>query len=182
MRKQVTAALMLGLGAAAARADIVELAPDLYLVVRLSRAENEMEIKVGAINEANRFATGTGRVAVPITGRLGVLGPLLKMYEYQFRVMTREEALAARPTLSEAALHVNGPAGCAPATTALMHDLHRVPTLAHLDPLRRIEPPPEEGTPPPESPPPEPELKPPTPPTPTSPPSSELPGPKPSAG
>jgi hypothetical protein len=152
MRKRITVALLLGLSAATGHADVVEIAPDLYLVVRQSRAENEIDLKVGAINEASKFAAGSSRVAVPISGRFVALGPLLKVYEYQFRVMSRDDALSARPILSEAVLHVAGAASCSPAvTSALMHDLHRHPALARLDPLHRIPPPPMEPPPPEES-------------------------------
>ena len=161
MHKRI-AALLLGLSASGVNADVVEIAPDLYLAVRQSRVENEMEIKLGAIKEAHRFAADSGRVAVPIAGRAGVLGPLLKMYEYQFRLMTREEALAARPILSEAVLHVAGQAGCMPeAGSALVHDLQTDPVLARLDPLRRMPPPQEQPMPAVEEPEPSPEVQPP---------------------
>ncbi len=145
MRNRTALALLLGLSASLVQADVIELAPDLYLVVRQSRAENEMDLKLGAIIEANKFAAGSGRVAVPIAGRSAVLGPLLKVYEYQFRVMSRDDALASRPILSEAVLHVAGAPTCSPGvTSALMHDLQSNPPLARLDPLRRIPPPPME--------------------------------------
>jgi len=91
-----------------------------------------------------------------------VLGPLLKMYEYQFRLMTRDEALAARPILSEAVLHVAGQASCMPeAGSALVHDLQTDPVLARLDPLRRLPPPAEQPMPAAEEPEPLPEVQPP---------------------
>ena len=161
MHKRI-AALLVGLSASGVNADVVEVAPDLYLAVRQSRVENEMEIKLGAIKEAHRFAADNGRVAVPIAGQAGVLGPLLKMYEYQFRLMTRDEALAARPILSEAVLHVAGQASCMPeAGSALVHDLQTDPVLARLDPLRRLPPPAEQPMPAAEEPEPLPEVQPP---------------------
>src|SRR5689334_631986 len=88
MRKHILIGL-LGFSASVVQADIVELAPDLFLAVRTSRVENELDLKLGAINEANKFAATQGLVAVPVTGRRTMLGTFLAAYEYQFRVMTR---------------------------------------------------------------------------------------------
>jgi hypothetical protein len=132
MHKRIIAALWLG-ACASAHADIVELSPDLYLVVRLSRVEDAAAIKIGAITEANQFAASTGRVAAPLTGRLSQLGPILKQYEYQFRVMSREEALAAKPTLADVVVAVDGANTCgklvAPTVAATL------PELIKLEPL-----------------------------------------------
>lgn len=133
MHKRVVVALLLGACAPGVRADVVELAPDLYLVIRLSRAEDAVAIKIGAITEANQYAASKGRVATPVTGRLTVHGPLLKEYEYQFRLMSRDEALAEKPTLADVVVAVDGTDTCgnraAPTAAALL------PELSKLEPL-----------------------------------------------
>jgi hypothetical protein len=65
MHKRILAALWLSAGASQAHADVVELSPDLYLVIRQSRVEDAADLKVRAIKEANQFAASTGRVAAP---------------------------------------------------------------------------------------------------------------------
>jgi hypothetical protein len=133
MHKRIMAALWLGACASLAQADVVELSPDLYLVIRMSRIEDAAAIKIGAISEANQFAASTGRVAAPLTGRLSQLGPILKQYEYQFRVMSRAEALAAKPMLADVVVAVDGADTCgkhsAPAVAAML------PELIKLEPL-----------------------------------------------
>jgi hypothetical protein len=132
MHKRIMVALWLG-ACASAQADVVELSPDLYLVVRLSRVEDAAAIKIGAITEANQFAASAGRVATPLTGRLSQLGPILRQYEYQFRLMSREEALAAKPTLADVVVAVDGTDTCgkrvAPVVAAML------PELGKLEPL-----------------------------------------------
>src|SRR5687768_8784258 len=113
MRKRIVMLLLLGAFAPWARADVVELSPDLYLVIRTSRIEDAGAIKIGAITEASQLAARTGRVAVPLTGRLTQVGPILKQYEYQFRVMSREDALAAKPMLADVVVAVDGASTCA---------------------------------------------------------------------
>jgi hypothetical protein len=131
MHKRIVGAMMLAVCTAAANADVVELSPDLYLVIRSSRIEDAAAIKIGAITEARQFAASTGRVAVPLTGRLSQLGPILRQYEYQFRLMSRDEALAAKPTLADVVVAVDGGATCnsAPTVAALL------PELSKLEPL-----------------------------------------------
>jgi hypothetical protein len=133
MHKRIVGAMMLAVCTAAANADVVELSPDLYLVIRSSRIEDAAAIKIGAITEARQFAASTGRVAVPLTGRLSQLGPILRQYEYQFRLMSRDEALAAKPTLADVVVAVGAGATCgtssAPTVAALL------PELSKLEPL-----------------------------------------------
>ena len=114
--------------------DIVELSPDLYLLLYTSRVESLVDIKMNAITEANEFAAKRGGVAVPVAGQYSALGFNLKMYEYQFRVMSREQALASRPTLADAVITVNNTGQCAPnaAVTAALQ------TLSSPDELRLI--------------------------------------------
>jgi hypothetical protein len=133
MHTRIAAAFLVAC-APCASADVVELSPDLYLVIRMSRVEDAVAIKVGAIDEANKFAASSGMVAAPVTGRLTSLGPLLKEYEYQFRLMSRADALEAKPTLADAVISIAGSDSCTPgagrAVTAA------VPALFSLQALR----------------------------------------------
>jgi len=153
MYKRLAAVLLLAapLAVPMACADVVELSPDLYLAIRASRTEDTVAIKIGAIIEANQYAGSSGRVAVPITGRLSMLGPLLKEYEYQFRLMSRAQALDAKPMLADVAVAVNGVNACgeraAPAVAALMPELSKIDALRDRNLLARNEPTPAPGSP-----------------------------------
>lgn len=97
--------------------DIIELSPDLYLLMYTSRVETYVGLRMDAIRRANDFAASRGGVVVPVMGRQSALGVALKLYEYQFRVMSREEALAARPVLADAVITVNNTGQCTPGGT-----------------------------------------------------------------
>jgi hypothetical protein len=157
MYKRIAVALLLGAFAPLAGADVVELSPDLYLAIRMSRVEDAVAIKIGAITEANQYAASAGRVAVPVTGRMTMLGPLLKEYEYQFRLMSRAEALAAKPTLADVVVAVDGVNSCgdraAPTVAALMPKLSKVDALHDLNLLASNEPEEKEAAPEPAAPP-----------------------------
>jgi hypothetical protein len=137
MHKRIMVVLLLAVCAPAVNADVVELSPDLYLVIRMSRIEDAVAIKIGAITEANQFAASTGRVAVPLTGRWSQLGPILRQYEYQFRVMSRDEALAAKPMLADVVVAVDGADTCgnraAPTVAALLPELSKLAPLEERD-------------------------------------------------
>ena len=60
---------LLALGSTQVRADIIELSPNLYLLMRNMRG-NMVNAKLATINEANEFAKSKGGVAVPVMWRL----------------------------------------------------------------------------------------------------------------
>jgi hypothetical protein len=137
MRMKVAVALLL-LAAPWAHAqdgkkydDIIELSPDLYLLMYTSRVETYVGLRMEAIRRANEFAAGQGGVAVPVMGRQSALGVALKLYEYQFRVMSREEAQAARPVLADTVITVNNTGQCAPSP-AVAASLHLAPSPNEL--------------------------------------------------
>ena len=150
MRLPVFAALLV-LASTQVRADIIEISPDLYLLMRTMRGDM-INAKLSTISEANDFAKSKGGVAVPVMWRVASTGLMSRVAEYQFRIMSREEALAAKPTLSDATITVNNIGACAPnpAVTALLPDLYGIESLNHLDLLARLPPEEEETeTPPP---------------------------------
>jgi hypothetical protein len=104
--------------------DIVELSPDLYLLMYTSRVDTYVGLRLDAIRRANDFAASKGGVAVPVMGRQSALGVALKLYEYQFRVMTADQARAAQPVLADAVIAVNNTGQCAPnAAVAAMREV-----------------------------------------------------------
>ena len=164
MHKRIAIALLLGACAPMAGADVVELSPNLYLAIRMSRVEDAVAIKIGAITEANQYAASSGMVATPVTGRLTFRGPMLKEYEYQFRLMSRADALAAKPTFADVVVAVDGANTCGEHGTrtvaALMPELSKLDPLsergllASQDPKKVEEPEPASATPPAETAPP----------------------------
>jgi hypothetical protein len=94
--------------------DIVELSPDLFLLMHTARAESYVGLRMDALRRANDFAARRGGVAVPVMGRHETLGFGLKLYEYQFRVMSIDQARAAQPVLADAVITVNNTGQCAP--------------------------------------------------------------------
>lgn len=128
--------------------DIVELSPDLYLLTNRARLEGAVDAQLDAFRRANEFAAQRGGVVVPIVGRMAQVGLTLKVFQYQFRVMSREQALALRPVLADAVITVNNSGQCAPnpAVQALLPDLHGIDALNHLDLLARLPRPPADET------------------------------------
>jgi len=141
MRLPIVAAL-LALGSAQVRADIIELSPNLYLLMRTTHG-SMVKAKLDTISEANEFAKSKGGVAVPVMWRVSSEGIMYRVAEYQFRVMSRDEALAARPSLADAVITVENTGHCAPspAVTALLPDLHGIKSINSLDLLGRLPPP-----------------------------------------
>jgi hypothetical protein len=92
---------------------IIEISPDLFLLVhRYGRLENLLDVKLETLRRANDFAASRGGVVVPV---LLDSGPLtIRAYQYQFRVMSREQALALKPVLSESLITVHNSGNCAP--------------------------------------------------------------------
>jgi hypothetical protein len=102
MYTRLAAALLLGSLSHLARADVVEISPDLFLLTTINAGSSESRLKMDAIREANELAKTRGKVAVPISGRLiPAVGFGRPIYEYQFRIMSREDALAQKPALAD---------------------------------------------------------------------------------
>jgi len=135
MRQRFAVALLLGACAPLARADVIELSPELYLAVGKASIGDSVVLKVKVIAEANKFAASKDRVAVPVTGRLTILSTIQLAYDYQFRLMTRAEALTTKPVLADAVVVVDARACEAPATptaAALISELGELDALLGL--------------------------------------------------
>ena len=94
--------------------DIVEMSPGLYLLLYQARLEPYVSLRLDAIRHANAFAASRGGVVVPVTGRFGERGLTLRVFEYQFRVMSHADAVAARPVMADAVIAVHSVGQCAP--------------------------------------------------------------------
>jgi len=134
MRMRIAVAVVMVCAPMLASATIVELSPDLYLVVReRARREDSAAYKIAVIDEANRFAFSQGKVAVPVASRANWDDSYLRDFEYQFRLMSRAEALAARPTLADMVVAVDGANTCGdravPTVAALMPELSKFGVL-----------------------------------------------------
>ncbi len=99
--------------------DIVEISPDLFLLVQRTIRQNPADMQVAAIRRANEFAAKRGGVVVPISGDYGQFNIAQRVYRYQFRVTSREQALALQPVLSESLITVHNTGGCAPPGNAI---------------------------------------------------------------
>lgn len=95
-------ALVLGAYVLPAHAELLEIAPDLYLLTRDGRFASRGDLKFAAIREAQQFAASKGMVAIPIARRelSDGAGFSVATYEYQFRLLRPEEAVARKATLA----------------------------------------------------------------------------------
>lgn len=99
--------LLLGALAAAAGCaspgSVVQLSPDTYLVSRTDKGAafgSIAAMKVDAIREASEFASGQGKVAIPLHLRETPAAPgTLASVEYQFRVVDKSDPEARRVSL-----------------------------------------------------------------------------------
>jgi hypothetical protein len=84
---------------------IVQVSPDTYMITKEDHAGifafNRNKVKFDTIREANAFAESKGKVAIPISMKehpVGVLGDWAS-YEYQFRVVDKNDPEAKRTSL-----------------------------------------------------------------------------------
>lgn len=89
---------------ACANPGIVQLSPDTYLLSKQDRAGifgNMGALKAEVIREANQFAESRGKVAIPIFAKETPAAPgRFPIFEYQFRVVDRDDPEARRTTLT----------------------------------------------------------------------------------
>ncbi|NWF47947.1 SHOCT domain-containing protein [Hydrogenophaga sp. D2P1] len=90
--------------AACANAGVVQVAPDTYLLSKQDNAGifgNFARFKTEVIQEANDFATGKGKVAIPVTMNETPAGPgRFATFQYQFRLVDASDPTAQRVTLT----------------------------------------------------------------------------------
>lgn len=90
---------------ACANAGVVQVAPDTYLLSKQDNAGifgNFPRFKTEVIQEANDFATGKGKVAIPVTMNETPAGPgRFATFQYQFRLVEASDPAAQRVTLTK---------------------------------------------------------------------------------
>lgn len=82
---------------------IVQLSPDTYVLSREDHAGifgSASSLKAGVIQDANKFAEKMGKIAIPLSSETQPAGPgKWATFEYQFRVVDKDDAEARRTSL-----------------------------------------------------------------------------------
>lgn len=103
VKKAIFCTLFGVLASGCANPGIVKLSPDTYMLTRQDRAGifgNAAAFKADVIQEANAFAEGQGKIAIPIsTNEIPVAPGRFASFEYQFRVVDPNDPEARRTAL-----------------------------------------------------------------------------------
>jgi len=97
---------------ACANPGIVEISPDTYVLFRDDHGGifgNAGALRVDVIRDANKFAKSKGKIAVPVSSTFTPIGNRAGQwasFEYQFRVVNKEDKEAVRTSLKKRADHV----------------------------------------------------------------------------
>lgn len=80
------------------------MSPDTYMLSRVDHAGmfgNEAKLRAGVIEDANKFAEAQGKIAIPLESHGTPVYPgHLATFEYQFRVVDKNDPEAKRTALS----------------------------------------------------------------------------------
>ncbi|MCW9023463.1 MAG: SHOCT domain-containing protein [Gammaproteobacteria bacterium] len=85
---------------------IVKLSPDTYMLFREDHGGifgSSSSLKAGVISDANKFAAKQGKVVIPITSNFKPMGngpAQWASFEYQFRVVNKNDPEARRTSLT----------------------------------------------------------------------------------
>ena len=91
--------------AGCANPSIVQVSPDTYLLSRQDHAGifgNSSALKAGVISDANAFAAGMGKIAIPISSQekpVGTTPGSWAKFDYQFRVVDKNDPEVRRTAL-----------------------------------------------------------------------------------
>lgn len=89
---------------ACANPGIIKLSPDTYMLMKQDHAGifgSMAKLKAEVISEANAFAEGQGKVAIPVFAKETPVAPgRFATYEYQFRVVDKNDPEARRTSLT----------------------------------------------------------------------------------
>ena len=102
--KRTSAALCILL-AGCANPGVVQLSPDTYMLAREDHAGifgSASALKAGVISDANAFAAGQGKVAIPLSAKDTPIGTTMgswAKFEYQFRVVDKNDPEVRRTSL-----------------------------------------------------------------------------------
>ncbi|OUR89050.1 hypothetical protein A9Q81_22605 [Gammaproteobacteria bacterium 42_54_T18] len=91
---------------------VVEISPDTYVLFRDDHGGifgNAGALRADVIRDANKFAKSKGKIAVPVSSTYTPIGNgpgQWASFEYQFRVVNKEDEEAVRTSLKKRADHV----------------------------------------------------------------------------
>jgi hypothetical protein len=97
---------------ACANPSVVEISPDTYVLFRDDHGGifgNSGALRADVIRDANKFAKSKGKIAVPVSSTFTPIGNgpgQWASFEYQFRVVNKEDEEAVRTSLKKRADHV----------------------------------------------------------------------------
>ncbi|TEW53256.1 SHOCT domain-containing protein [Psychromonas sp. RZ22] len=97
---------------ACANPGVVEISPDTYVLFRDDHGGifgNAGALRADVIRDANTFAKSKGKIAVPVSSTYTPIGNgpgQWASFEYQFRVVNKEDEEAVRTSLKKRADHV----------------------------------------------------------------------------
>ncbi len=93
----------LGFLVGCANPGVIQISPDTYMLSREDHAGifgNAGSLRAGVIAEANSFAARENKIAIPISSEFTPSGPgRFASFEYQFRVVSRNDPEARRTAL-----------------------------------------------------------------------------------
>lgn len=96
---------------ACANPGVVEISPDTYVLFRDDHKGifgNAGSLRADVIRDANKFAKSQGKIAIPVSSTYTPLGngpAQWASFEYQFRVVDKEDEEAVRTSLKKRADH-----------------------------------------------------------------------------
>ncbi|ALO34514.1 hypothetical protein CMT41_07145 [Colwellia sp. MT41] len=97
---------------ACANPGVVEISPDTYVLFRDDHGGifgNAGALRADVIRDANKFAKSKGKIAIPVSSTYTPIGNgpgQWASFEYQFRVVNKEDEEAVRTSLKKRADHV----------------------------------------------------------------------------
>ncbi len=97
---------------ACANPGVVEISPDTYVLFRDDHGGifgNAGALRAEVISDANKFAKSKGKIAIPVSSTYTPMGngpAQWASFEYQFRVVNKEDEEAVRTSLKKRADHV----------------------------------------------------------------------------
>jgi hypothetical protein len=106
MKRIAALCLCTALIASCASPGVVSISPETYLITKTSAAgafTNMSQLKADVIREANEFAAKQGKVAIPVSAQeITHVAFGMPRFEYQFRVVSKDDPEAKRTSLSPA--------------------------------------------------------------------------------
>ncbi|WP_038054260.1 SHOCT domain-containing protein [Thermomonas fusca] len=101
------ALLALGTPVQAGKPEVVQLSPDTYMIIKADHGGifggGIPKLKIAVIKQANEFAAAQGKIAIPLASNEKPMGggpAQWATFEYQFRVVAKDDPEAQRTSLT----------------------------------------------------------------------------------